>query len=157
MDTSRRDLLKTMTGLALAAVVEPSAARADDSPAPQVQPAQPNLIRDENRKPGASDWQLTRVRLDKDGFRSPWIEGYASKQSVEAGESIDLLISTNPARRFGIEIFRMGYYGGKGARLMTTLGPFEGKPQTSPALGPKNLHECQWEPTTKLTIPADWP
>ncbi len=29
------------------------------------------LIGDENRQPGARDWQLTRVRPDNDGFRSP--------------------------------------------------------------------------------------
>src|SRR3954470_20527912 len=61
------------------------------------------LIQRENAKPGATDWQLTRVRLDdRDGFRCPWIEGYCSKQSVEAGESLDILVSTVPPRRFDI-------------------------------------------------------
>ncbi len=122
---------------------------------PQV--GRPNLIRDENRKAGALDWQLTRVRADKDGFRSPWIEGFCSRQSVMAGESIDLFVSTDPPRKFQIEIFRMGHYGGRGARLMTTLGPFDGKTQPTPAPGEKNLHECLWESTTRLTVPADWP
>ena len=47
-------------------------------------------------------------------MRAAYIEGYCSKQSVKAGESIDIMVSTNPARRFQIEIFRMGYYGGRG-------------------------------------------
>jgi hypothetical protein len=34
----------------------------------------PSLIQDENQKPGSLDWQLTRVRRDNDGIRSPWIE-----------------------------------------------------------------------------------
>ncbi len=110
----------------------------------------------ENRKPGAIDWQLTRVRADRDGFRSPWIEGYCSKQSVKAGETIDIMVSTQPPRRFRIEIFRMGYYGGRGARAVTTLGPFQGKAQTVPAPGVKNLHECQWTPAVRFTIPGDW-
>ena len=117
----------------------------------------PDVIGTENARPGATDWQLTRVRVDGDGFRSPWIEGYCSKQSVKAGETIDIMVSTAPARRFTIDIFRMGYYGGRGARLMTKLGPFDGKPQPTPEPGEKNLHECRWEPTTRLTIPADWP
>src|SRR6185503_18870428 len=87
----------------------------------------------------------------------PWIEGYCSKQSVSAGESIDIMVSTNPARRFVIELFRMGYYGGKGARLVSKLGPFEGKTQSTPEPGAKNLHECRWEPATRLTISDDWP
>ena len=115
-----------------------------------------NVVVAENRKPGATDWQLTRVRADRDGFRSPWIEGYCSKQSVKAGETIDIMVSTQPPRRFRIEIFRMGYYGGRGARAVTTLGPFQGKAQAVPTAGTKNLHECQWTPAVSFTIPGDW-
>ena len=107
----------------------PRRSRAADTPS---DPPATNPIREENAKPGATDWQLTRVRPDKDGFRSPWIEGYCSKQSVKAGETIEIMVSTDPPRPFGIEIFRTGYYGGRGARLMTTLGPFEGKAQPIP-------------------------
>lgn len=119
--------------------------------------AAPTLIRDENSRPGSNDWQLTRVRPDKNEHRTPWIEGYCSKQSVKAGETIDLMVSTDPARPFRVEVFRMGYYGGKGARRTAVLGPFEGKTRATPATGPKNIHECRWEPATTLKIPADWP
>ena len=115
------------------------------------------LIRDENKNPGATDWQLTRVRADGPGFRTPWIEGYGSSQSVKAGDSLALMVSTNPPRPFQIEIFRTGYYAGRGARLMQTLGPFRGITQRTPEPGPKNLHECRWEPCTSLTIPDHWP
>ncbi len=118
---------------------------------------QPSLIQQENEKPGATDWQLTRVCLDRTGgFRSPWIEGYCSKQSVRAGETIEIMVSTDPAEKFQIEIFRTGYYGGRGARLMKTLGPLDGKPQPVPPIGEKNLRECRWEPAVSLTIPDDW-
>jgi len=121
-------------------------------------PRDPKLIERENAKPGATDWQLTRVRLDKmDGFRCPWIEGYCSQQSVKAGETIQIMVSTDPPQRFQIEIFRMGYYGGRGARLIETLGPFQGKAQPTPPVGPRAIRECRWEPSTQLTIPADWP
>ncbi|MEQ1860568.1 MAG: N,N-dimethylformamidase beta subunit family domain-containing protein [Chthoniobacteraceae bacterium] len=117
-----------------------------------------NAVERENRREGARDWQLTRVRLDKTtGFRSPLIEGYCSRQSVAAGESIDIMVSANPAARFTIEIFRTGYYGGRGARLMTKLGPFDAKPQPDPPVGERRLRECKWEPSTTLTIPDDWP
>ncbi len=119
-------------------------------------PGRDNPIVAENRHPGATDWQLTRVRPDRGGFRSTWIEGYCSRQSVEAGDTIDIMVSTDPPRLFQLEIFRMGYYGGRGARLMKTLGPFPGKAQPTPQPGPKNIHECHWEPSTQLTIPDDW-
>ncbi len=51
----------------------------------------------------------------------------------------------------------MGYYGGRGARRLQELGPFEGKPQAVPKPGPKNLHECRWDFSARLTIPDDWP
>lgn len=117
----------------------------------------PGLIREENQEPGSLDWQLTRVRPDRDGFRTPWIEGYCSRQSVAAGDTIDFHVSTNPPRPFRIEIFRMGYYGGRGGRLMTALGPFEGTTQETPKPAARNLHECRWKTSTRLRIPGDWP
>ena len=116
-----------------------------------------DLIRRENARAGSRDWQLTRVALvNNTSVRAAYIEGYCSKQSVAAGESLDIYVSTNPPTRFQIEIFRTGYYGGRGARLMKTLGPFNGTKQPDPATGEKNLHECQWKAATTLTIPADW-
>lgn len=111
----------------------------------------------ENGKAGTTDWQLTRVRPDGPGFRSQAIEGYCSKQSVKAGESIDIMVSTDPPRPYAIELFRLGYYGGRGARFVQKMGPFEGKAHTVPKPGLKDLHECQWPPATRLTIPNDWP
>jgi hypothetical protein len=116
-----------------------------------------NRVVVENQAPGSLDWQLTRVKLDKsDGFRSPLIEGYCSKQSVQAGDTLQIMVSTTPAARFKIEIFRTGYYAGRGARLMTTLGPFEGKPQPVPPVGERSLRECQWPPAATLKIPDNW-
>lgn len=124
----------------------------------QRQARDPTLIHRENQKTGATDWQLTRVRLDKpNGFRAPDIEGYCSHQSITAGETLHIMVSAQPASKFTLEIFRMGYYGGRGARLMTTLGPLQGEPQPVPAVGPERLRECRWEPVTEVRIPADWP
>lgn len=120
--------------------------------------AGPNPIQQENAREGATDWQLTRVRINKsDGCRSVPIEGYCSKQSVAAGEKLQIMVSAEPATEFQLEIFRTGYYGGRGARHMTTIGPLQGKPQPTPEPNERTLHECRWEPTTELTIPADWP
>ena len=115
-----------------------------------------NPIEVENQQPGARDWQLTRVRVDSGQFRSTWIEGYCSRQSVPAGESIDIMVSTKPQRDFKLEIFRMGYYGGRGARLMHTEERLGSNTQAVPAIGHKNLHECQWPLTYRLQVPRDW-
>jgi hypothetical protein len=117
----------------------------------------PNPVEQENQEPGAEDWQLTRVKLDQSGgFRTSLIEGYCSRQSVAAGETIEFFISANPPARYVLEIFRAGWYGGRGARLMTTLGPLEGKPQPTPPVGPRRIRESRWTASASLTIPAAW-
>ncbi|MBL8178666.1 MAG: hypothetical protein JNK48_28590 [Bryobacterales bacterium] len=137
MSTRRRDLFLG----SLAAAVPLSAA----------------TIANENRKPGTTGWQLTKVRPNAGkNFRTTLIEGYCSRQSVEAGETLQFHVSANPARRFQIHLYRMGYYAGAGARHMTTLGPFPGKPQPDPGVGEGRLRECQWAPSAELKIPPDW-
>lgn len=149
----RRDFLRNaLAAGALSSAVSSASAAEDSRTAPQRE----NPIIEENKRPGALDWQLTRVRVDAKGFRSPWIEGYCSHQSVSAGDELQIYVSTAPARKYRLEIFRMGYYGGRGARLMQTLGPFEGTVQPSPKPGEKNLHECRWEPSIRLEIPKEW-
>jgi hypothetical protein len=51
----------------------------------------------------------------------------------------------------------MGYYGGKGARMMMTLGPLTGASQPDPVEGDKQLMEARWQPSFRLRIPRDWP
>ena len=144
----RRDFLKTSTAAAVTQALLPAMA---------ANPRQPDLIKTENAKAGAS-FQLTRMMPDNaKSFRTSLIEGYCSRQSVKAGKKLDIFVSTKPVSKFTIDIFRMGYYDGAGSRLMTTLGPFEGKEQPVPEMGENRLRECQWEASTTLTIPSDWP
>ncbi len=154
----RRALLKGAAAISLGATSPPLTQAKKRTNPPLLHS---HLVKDENQKSGARDWQLTRIRMDTDnihsGFRSPWIEGYCSRQSVAAGEQLDIMVSTRPQQDFVIEIFRTGYYQGHGARLMTTLGPFAGRPQETPPVGKKNIRECRWEPSTSITIPEDWP
>ena len=145
MNPKRRDILK-QTGAALSAAGVTTLSAGEDNP-------NPDLIKSENAKPGTDDWRLDRV-----GSRTAPIQGYADKQSVAAGEKIGLKISTAPAVPFKVEIFRTGYYGGKGARKMKEIGPLEGKPQTipEPSQGDKRLLECLWETSAEVEIPEDW-
>jgi hypothetical protein len=149
MSFDRRQLL---TGLAGAGLLAADQLRADP---PR---RQPDLIRTENRREGTTDWQLTYTRVDpKARFRSAMIEGYVSRQSVRAGEALDVFVSTNPPTPFVIDLYRLGYYQGRGGRHVRRLGPLDGKVQPTPPVGDERLRECRWESSTRLTIPADWP
>jgi hypothetical protein len=149
----RRDFIKITS--AATALGTPSFAKAQTSTSSPAR--RPDLIRQENQQAGAS-FQLTRMRPDgAQSYRSSLIEGYCSHQSVKAGEKLEIFVSTQPAAEFTIEIFRMGYYGGVGSRLMETLGPLKGFPQTVPEMGENRLRECRWESSASIEIPQDWP
>jgi hypothetical protein len=75
---------------------------------------------------------------------------------VRAGETITFFVSTNPDSRFSLDIYRMGYYGGTGGRLMKRLGPLAGLTQPDPPQGNKRLRDCRWEPCAEFRIPPDW-
>lgn len=142
---TRRDLLKLGASASLGAMLPPLAAAA---------PARSGIIEAENRRPGTTDWQLTFVRSQN--FRSEMIEGYCSRTSVRAGEKIDIHLSAKPADRVTIDVYRIGYYGGKGGRQVGRFGPFPVKTQRTPEAGPNRLRECAWDIATTLTIPNDW-
>ena len=116
-----------------------------------------DTIKIENEKPGSLDWMLSNPRFDEVmRYRCPAIEGYCSRSSVRAGERVKFYVSANPPQAFTIDIFRTGYYGGKGARLLRSLGKFDGRTQADPPAGELRLRECQWEAAAELEIPADW-
>src|SRR5262249_48805963 len=121
-------------------------------------PASPDLIRTENEKPGTQDWMLSKTGVDPHTkHRCPWIEGYCSRTSIRAGERLSIMVSTNPASPFVIDIYRLGYYGGKGGRHMRQFGPIAGTVQPDPEIGHERLRECAWQPSVEFAIPNDWP
>ena len=149
-ETTRRDVLKQMTGAAALALTQLPALAA-------VASSTPNRIQEENAKPGTRDWMLVNTAIDPETkYRSPAIEGYCSRNSVRTGESIQFFVSTNPAARFTIDLYRLGYYAGDGGRLVHQLGPFDGVTQPDPLIGDKRLRNCEWQPCAEFTIPADW-
>jgi len=115
-----------------------------------------NKIILENQKEGTTDWQLTRVRPDEELHRTPFIEGYCSKQSYQTGDRLDIMVSTSPAQNYKIDFYRTGYYSGTGARLVHSIGPLSGEPQAIPSPGEKNIHECAWDVTASFLVPEDW-
>jgi hypothetical protein len=116
-----------------------------------------NPIQQENAKPGISAWRLTNPALNHE------VEGYASLTSVNRGSQISLLVNTTDPS-YAIEIYRMGWYGGLGARLVA--GPIvrSGVSQVIPVEDPNNglLIECNWTDPYVLAIPnnlsdpTDW-
>ena len=106
-----------------------------------------NRIQLENAERGTRDWLLTKTDINDiepvELWRSPRIEGYCSETSVSAGDTIKVMVSTNPVSQFDLEIFRTGYYGGTGGRFMKRFDSIQGKTQADPPIGENRLRECQ--------------
>lgn len=154
---SRRAWLKRTAGFSAAAALSGCAPTHLRGGASDRTKRKSNLIERENERLGTRDWLLTSTRIDEASrYRCPWIEGYCSHRSIRAGERLTIFASTNPASKFTLEIYRMGFYGGAGGRRMLSLGPFNGRVQADPPVGRNRLRECQWEPGTRFTIPRQW-
>ena len=101
-----------------------------------------NAIVCENSRPGAdpSVWDIT-------GAGDPSIQGYSTDVSVNVGKRIDFKIDTDAAA-YSIDIYRTGWYAGKGARLIASVTPSAALPQAQP--------ECLSDVTTELYDCGTW-
>jgi len=101
----------------------------------------------ENQKPGTTAW-----RLSGQANGAP-INGYASLTAVSEGGRVRLYVTTRAAR-YHISAYRMGYYGGKGGRLVWGSGELKGVVQPTCTLTPgTNMVACDnWAPSITLTI-----
>ncbi|HEX8132423.1 MAG TPA: N,N-dimethylformamidase beta subunit family domain-containing protein [Actinomycetes bacterium] len=105
----------------------------------------------ENRRAGTAGW-----RIAHEGPREA-IQGWADHASATAGDRVRLYVATT-ARRFRVEAYRMGWYGGLGARLVWRSGQLPGHRQPPPTLTPgTNMVATHWRPSLSLTVGADWP
>lgn len=112
-----------------------------------------NPIIEENAKPGTDRWQLTKVAEEVNAQ----IKGYASATSVNKGASITFYVSVRSARLYSIEIYRMGWYGGKGGRLMKSIKSLQGVRQRAPVVNAvTGLIYCPWSASYTLKVPTDW-
>ncbi|MBX6724139.1 MAG: hypothetical protein IRY92_13055, partial [Dactylosporangium sp.] len=111
----------------------------------------------ENRQAGSRAWAIGADRTRPNDDIQRQITGYASATSVALGEKIDFHVSVNPAGPFTIAIYRMGWYGGVGARHLLTSPTLEGSPQPDPITDPRTLAiRCDWPVSWTLEVPSDW-
>ena len=112
-----------------------------------------NPIACENSKPGSpeSDWDI-------DGAGDDDIQGFSTDISVDVGSPISFKIDTS-AKAYTITIFRMGWYGGDGARQIATVTPSAKLPQTQPACitdATTELYDCgNWGVSATWNVPSD--
>ena len=112
-----------------------------------------NPIACENSKPGTppGTW-------DVNGAGSSGLQGFATDISVNRGTTISFKVKTN-ARSYRLDVYRMGYYQGNGARKVATVNPSAALPQTQPACRTNSatgLIDCgNWAVSASWAVPAD--
>ena len=101
-----------------------------------------NAIVAENCLPGdpATEWDIN-------GYGDPSIQGFGHDMSIAPGETIDFRILTD-ADDYRLDIYRMGYYDGMGARRVDTIEPSADLPQEQP--------DCLTDPRTRLYDCGNW-
>ena len=107
-----------------------------------------NPIVCENSKPGApaSEWDVSGPGDDS-------IQGFATDISVNAGSSVSFKVKTTAS--YTVDIYRLGYYGGDGARKIATV---PSTPRNQPAClqdTTLNLYDCgNWQVSATWAVPA---
>jgi hypothetical protein len=111
-----------------------------------------NPVQRENRLPGSRSWSLDQSAPPRA------IEGFASEVSVLPGEKVHFHVSTAPAARYRIVLYRLGWYHGAGARVLGCIpgctrdrqGKAQLQPQPDPVSG---LTSAAWPVTDTFRFP----
>ena len=101
-----------------------------------------NPIEAENCLPGNPPGQWYVV-----GAGSSNIQGFTTDISVNVGQTVFFKINTSAAA-YSINIYRIGYYRGNGARFVASVSPSVALPQSQPP--------CLWDGSTGLTDCGNW-
>ena len=107
-------------------------------------------VQQENSRPGTTAWRIPPTA-------SPAIWGYADHSYAADGDQVTLYVST-PAASYHVDAYRVGYYGGDGARLVWRSSEQPGVVQ--PACGRTsgtNMVSCDnWHASLSIRLDKDF-
>ncbi len=112
-----------------------------------------NEIVIENALPGnpPAEWEIS-------GAGDSTIQGFGTDISVDQGQTIGFKFDTD-SDDYHIDIYRLGWYGGLGARKVATILPSASLPQIQPACLedlPTGLVDCgNWSISAEWEVPVD--
>jgi hypothetical protein len=142
--------------LAAAAVVAAGLPLLASAPAVALSPCDPPVtspIACENSLPGnpGAEWDIA-------GAGDASIQGFATDISVNKGTTVRFKVKTT-ANAYRLDIYRIGYYAGLGARKMATVNPSASLPQSQPACidqsSTTGLVDCgNWAESASWAVPS---
>jgi hypothetical protein len=145
----RAELRTSLLGCAsIVACVAAAYAGSADGAAPRVSP-----VVAENRLPGTPGW-LGPTATDRA------IEVYAGSTDALPGDAVDVHVSTVPAARYRVVVYRLGWYRGIGARQHACspgcTKDEQGSPQAVPASESDGRIVAGWPVTDTIRIGRRW-
>jgi hypothetical protein len=109
----------------------------------------PASVADENRKRGTGAWML------RGGRARGHITGYVASQSIRPGEMQRVYVYAPRSRWLRIDVYRMGWYGGRGGRLVLASHRLTPVRQPGcPRHAQTGLVECRWHPSLSFPVPT---
>jgi N,N-dimethylformamidase beta subunit-like protein len=115
----------------------------------------PPSIVAENRAAGTSAWRLPGPAFEIGGASRGAIEGYVSAQALAPGQTESVYVNALGARTVTLQVYRMGWYGGKGGRLVLQSArlPVRRQPPCTHRFA-TGLTECDWHAILAFPIPT---
>lgn len=90
---------------------------------------------------------------------SPSLQGFATDISVNVGQTIAFKINSSNITSYSIDIYRMGWYQGNGARKVASISPSVTLPQRQPACltdAATGLVDCgNWAVSASWSVPSN--
>ncbi|MFI9011407.1 N,N-dimethylformamidase beta subunit family domain-containing protein [Actinosynnema sp. NPDC053489] len=129
--------------------VRPRPVHAQPDPAAVCDAPVVNPVACENTKAGATGWQVD--------YRDPSIVGFTTDISATPGSRVDFKVKTS-ATAYAVDVYRLGWYGGAGARLVgsTSRGEGQAQPECLRGADGSALIDCgNWEVSASWTVPPD--
>jgi hypothetical protein len=112
-------------------------------------PPPPTAIEVENRNSGDPKWNVFTVN------NSHFTEAYADRVSASAGDRFQVMVSSNRSIGAQWRLYRLGWYGGAGARLVSSGSHVAVSAQPAcPADRTTGLVRCSWTPTFSVDVPS---
>ncbi|MER8183238.1 N,N-dimethylformamidase beta subunit family domain-containing protein [Kitasatospora sp. NPDC094015] len=84
------------------------------------------------------------------------IKGFASAGVIRPGGSVDFRVTVNPPREFGVDVYRIGRYGGDGAHVVTSSPLIAGLAQAAPLVVGRTVSCHHWWQSWRLHVPQHW-
>jgi hypothetical protein len=115
----------------------------------------PPSVAAENRARGTSAWRLPGAASLIGGAAHGATSAYVAQQAIAPGAVQSIYVSAPGAHTVRIAVYRMGWYGGLGGRLILSSAALPAVRQPPCAHNARTgLTECDWHATLSFPIPA---